>query len=218
MKNKVSAYKWCMTSQRMRVLIILNFYSCFIFSQFNPEDFTQYTTKEGFSDDNVTCITQDHFGFLWVGTTHGLNRFDGSNVESYLHENAKASILSEEILGLYWKDSTELIVSTKRGLFILNIETLHHQNILIPPGPIGQSSRVNNIRNVLMDETGHFYVITRTGFYDFNKDWELVFRYDDYDEANGEYSGGFGTIAAWLDKKNILLGGRTGILPVLNYG
>ncbi len=210
MRKYISVNDWCLPPRWIGVLFFFIFFSCLAYTQLATSDFTQYGTKQGFTDDNVTCMTQDHFGFLWVGTTHGLNRFDGFNVEPFLHETAKTSLLSEEISGLYWKDSTELLVSTKRGLHSVNIETFSQKNILIPPGPIGQSSKVNNIRNILSDQSGNFYITTRTGFYQFNKDWELVFRYDDYDEANKEYSGGFGSFAGWLDHENIIVSGQQG--------
>ena len=37
--------------------------------------FTFYTTKEGLSDNNVYAVIKDKFGFLWLPTDNGLNRF-----------------------------------------------------------------------------------------------------------------------------------------------
>src|SRR3954470_1281476 len=33
--------------------------------------------ENGFSNNTVTTIFQDHNGFIWFGTYDGLNRFDG---------------------------------------------------------------------------------------------------------------------------------------------
>lgn len=29
------------------------------------------------SCSDVTCVTQDGYGYIWIGTTYGLDRFDG---------------------------------------------------------------------------------------------------------------------------------------------
>lgn len=43
----------------------------------------QYTTKDGLAAETVYDITQDHQGFLWIGTEAGLSRFDGRNFKNF---------------------------------------------------------------------------------------------------------------------------------------
>ncbi|MBL0127060.1 MAG: ATP-binding protein [Flavobacteriales bacterium] len=42
--------------------------------------FQHLTTDDGLSDNAITCVYEDHAGFIWVGTEHGLNRYDGNAV------------------------------------------------------------------------------------------------------------------------------------------
>ena len=49
---------------------------------------TQYATKhwgseDGLPFDNILCVTQDHTGYLWLGTKEGLIRFDGIRAQVF---------------------------------------------------------------------------------------------------------------------------------------
>ncbi len=50
-----------------------------VFSQNDPVRLRSYGFEDGLSHRNVFKIQQDTFGFLWVATEKGLNRFDGHN-------------------------------------------------------------------------------------------------------------------------------------------
>ena len=45
--------------------------------------FYHLSTAEGLSDNNVTTAVRDHNGILWIGTSEGLNSFDGNRITTY---------------------------------------------------------------------------------------------------------------------------------------
>jgi len=45
----------------------------------NAQTFTNYTTTEGLSHNNVTCLAADASDNIWFGTQEGVSFFDGSN-------------------------------------------------------------------------------------------------------------------------------------------
>ncbi len=47
-----------------------------------------YGLEEGLSHRHVTSFYQDSTGFIWVGTRHGLNRFDGYHFQWFTTENS----------------------------------------------------------------------------------------------------------------------------------
>ncbi len=56
---------------------------------------------EGLSHQTVNCFCQDEFGFVWIGTQDGLNRFDGRTVDRFQPDGTPGSISSNNIRQLY---------------------------------------------------------------------------------------------------------------------
>lgn len=74
-------------------IIILNFvHQTFVYSQSKIDKFSQY--YEGLSDNNVTAILQDKFGFMWFATRNGLNRFDGYSFKIYENNPSDSNTIS----------------------------------------------------------------------------------------------------------------------------
>ena len=46
--------------------------------------FQQFTTDQGLSENVVFCLFQDKRGFIWAGTHHGLNRYDGYRLKNIM--------------------------------------------------------------------------------------------------------------------------------------
>jgi signal transduction histidine kinase/ligand-binding sensor domain-containing protein/CheY-like chemotaxis protein/AraC-like DNA-binding protein len=78
----------------------------------SPYVFHSLKTNEGLSHNNVKAILRDSYGFLWVGTESGLNRYDGYGFKIYLKRAGIANTLSsndiyglqEDGLGNIWVD------------------------------------------------------------------------------------------------------------------
>ncbi len=72
--------------------------------------FHHLNTKDGLSNSSVRTILKDSFGFLWIGTESGLNRYDGYNFKIfklYSQDNNKEEItdiydLQEDGFGNIW--------------------------------------------------------------------------------------------------------------------
>jgi ligand-binding sensor domain-containing protein len=48
-----------------------------------PIQVVQYTADDGLAQNTVLAVVQDRFGFIWVGTNRGLQRFDGYTFTPY---------------------------------------------------------------------------------------------------------------------------------------
>jgi ligand-binding sensor domain-containing protein len=73
--------------------------------------FGRLTAKNGLSNLQVRGVTQDNYGFMWFGTHHGLNRYDGAGVKVYRHDRGD--------LGWHARRRVRQIRSGSRALYTL---------------------------------------------------------------------------------------------------
>jgi ligand-binding sensor domain-containing protein/anti-sigma regulatory factor (Ser/Thr protein kinase) len=96
---------------RAAVFLLLFFINKKTFSQ--DYQFKSFTTQNGLSTYNTRNIIQDKFGFIWIATQDGLNRFDGFNFINITQSNDPANSLGGSFItdckldkkGLIWVSS-----------------------------------------------------------------------------------------------------------------
>ena len=70
-----------------------------------------------FSSSLISNLCQDRQGFVWVATDYGLNRFDGYQFETFLHDDADTtSLLDNVVTRLLCDAEGRLWVGTNHGL------------------------------------------------------------------------------------------------------
>jgi len=72
--------------------------------------------REGLSNGAVNTIVKDAEGYIWFGTWNGLNRYDGSNIVTYLPGSNQNSIHNHVIRELYPTDAGPIWMLTNKGL------------------------------------------------------------------------------------------------------
>jgi len=93
------------------------------------------SVDDGLSQNEVTSILQDKYGFMWFGTRGGLNRYDGYVFKHYKPGTDKESSLSNpSIERLYQDKEGNIWIGTKSGGYsVYNLATekfhsLRHQH------------------------------------------------------------------------------------------
>ncbi|MCG9696297.1 EAL domain-containing protein [Shewanella sp. Isolate11] len=81
-----------------------------------------FNVAEGLSQSTVTSVVEDQYGFIWLGTLNGLNRFDGKKFKHY-YSNNKNSLPSSFIRSLFIDNNNRLLVGTDKGLVVYNPES-----------------------------------------------------------------------------------------------
>ncbi len=155
------------------ILFIINFFLLFtVFAQKRDLKFQHLTTKEGLSCSDVVSIIQDNKGFIWVGTTDGLNKFDGYSFKVYKHDdNNKMSIGNNNIYCMY-KDSKErLWIGTQKGLSMYNPSLDNFTNYIFDKNLNEQNISFNRVRGITEDKLLNLYILNEKGsIYKFNND------------------------------------------------
>ncbi|HVF81301.1 MAG TPA: histidine kinase, partial [Flavisolibacter sp.] len=59
---------------------------------------------QGLSSNFAWSISQDKYGFMWIGTTNGLNRYDGHSIKQYLHDAKDSFSIPGNVIYWLFKD------------------------------------------------------------------------------------------------------------------
>lgn len=124
--------------------------------------FNRFTDTEGLSDGFVHAFVQDKYGFMWIGTTYGLNRFDGIHVKNYFAVPADStSLIDNEIESLFMDSAQQIWVGTRHGL--CRYDECNDLFIRYPGG-------LNpGIYDIIEDSQHQFWLATTDGLYQVNE-------------------------------------------------
>ncbi len=126
--------------------------------------FEHLSVDNGLSNNSILSICQDSRGFMWFGTYHGLNRYDGYRITSYL-SNAKDSLAISDntVTHLYEDRQQNLWVGTHLGgLNRYNRAKdsfVHYTQESKPPYHLS----ANKIECIMEDSRGNLWVGTDYG-------------------------------------------------------
>lgn len=149
------------------ILLILTLFglNLQVFSQ--PLQFQQLTMEDGLSNNRVFSIIQDRIGFMWFGTSDGLNRYDGYEFKVFRSDpNDSTSISNNSIETLCEDSNSNIWIGTKDG--ILNkynpiTERFSHWELK------SNVSGYNGITSIYEDSRGNIWIGTRIdGLYRLN--------------------------------------------------
>jgi ligand-binding sensor domain-containing protein len=89
----------------------------------NPADLRvdHLMEKDGLSSQITYYILKDRYGFIWIATNNGLDRYDGSTVKTFRNNGrGVGSLPRADINSLYEDGSGRLWVATGEGLVLYN--------------------------------------------------------------------------------------------------
>jgi signal transduction histidine kinase/ligand-binding sensor domain-containing protein/DNA-binding response OmpR family regulator len=120
-----------------RISTLLSSLLIFVFSNAgNTFNFHKLNVTSGLSDNRVQSIAEDNYGFIWMATSNGLNRYDGYTFKQYFATN----------LGYDHNDFTEIYVDASGTVWLKALDNYFYYDRI--------NDRIdNNIRKMLPFKT-----------------------------------------------------------------
>lgn len=84
-----------------------------------PISFQHLNSSHGLSNNNVSAITTDQQGFLWLGTNSGLNVYDGHSISRFTTSNTP-QMVSDNIGNLLCDSKNRIWVGTEKGILLVD--------------------------------------------------------------------------------------------------
>ncbi|WP_442588415.1 hybrid sensor histidine kinase/response regulator transcription factor [Pedobacter sp. AW31-3R] len=144
---------------RLTLFLILFFYTALLFGQ--PDKARYLSLQEGLSSQQVLDVAHDKYGFIWVATELGLNRFASNSFKQY-YKSEKAdglSVNSNEINTLLYDDDQLYIGTRANGLNVLDMKTNKFSYYLHDPDDL-HSLATNDITDIIKSKDGRLWLST----------------------------------------------------------
>jgi len=139
------------------ILFIQLFFHTPVHTQVSSFYFRHLTSANGLSDGFVRDIVQDKYGFIWIGTSYGLNRFDGITVKTFFSKTSDSGSVSNNLIQTLYADKQgDIWIGTREGLCRFDYSTNRFIRYNTPT-PI-------SIIDIIQDGTGKIWVGTDHGF------------------------------------------------------
>ncbi len=148
---------------RIRLFLLLISFT-FIFkyahSSFSELTFDIFTQEDGLPNNQIQCIYQDSRGWIWIGTSQGLSRFDGYSFVNFLPNPEDSASLKGNLVRVIKEDRNgNLLVGTENGglnVFNRELERFSH--------PFEDFNELKfsdiSVNDIAEDGNGNFYIGT----------------------------------------------------------
>lgn len=171
----------------------------------------------GLSNSWIDSITQDKYGFLWIGTQFGLNRYDGYSITPYLSQSDDENSISGDSITTTFLDSDGFlwIGTVAGGLNRYNYQTDDFTSYLNDPDN-KKSLSDNYVTSISQDDQGRIWVGTSYGGLNLmHKDGSFTSFHNQPDDNTSLSNNSVTSIVPYSDEE-FLVGTRHG-LNLFNY-
>jgi signal transduction histidine kinase/ligand-binding sensor domain-containing protein len=126
-----------------------------IFSHTTAQEFSYQTfnASHGLPTSEIISLFKDNRGFLWVGTTQGVSRYDGYSFENY--QTAEGGHVIGEVVCIKEDRYKKLWIGSHAGLFYFENNQLYKAN--------DAKSDLQGINDLLPEQDGSMWLATENG-------------------------------------------------------
>ncbi len=121
-----------------------------------------WTDKLGLAGNRANCFTQDHKGFLWVGTDKGLNRFDGQSFLAIPLRGQKKNLEIKDVLSY----RNNIYLYTGKGIYFeINTDNFNQKqlNLSSLQNPYLKNQLLQLSGNKVENYNGDYFKLSKDG-------------------------------------------------------
>lgn len=160
--------------QRKGIVYLVLIFSIACLHATNTFFFENISIEKGLSSRTVFSITQDHTGYLWIGTIDGLNRFDGYNFKIFKNDPLQKSSLSNSTVNCCYRTADDVLwFGTDKGLNRYNPAN----ETFSTPAPKNDTNGIlttQRIRVLYEDNEKNLWVGTQNGLFKYDRRKDLI--------------------------------------------
>ncbi|MGA9292041.1 MAG: two-component regulator propeller domain-containing protein, partial [Ignavibacteriaceae bacterium] len=195
-----------------KYILVIFLLTQIVYAQSADLDFQHFTTADGLVTNWMVYapIEQDAQGFIWIGSDHGLHKYDGYKFTVFTHDEKDSTSISNNSIRVIHRDRKgRLWIGTSSGLNKWQPETESFKHFFLPDNK--DSSRTI-IGRIFEDNKGNLWIVTDKGVIIFNPETETsrLFPFDFDRVLGGPASAGY------LDKNDVLWAGGKNIIARYN--
>ena len=148
---------------RTFIFLLLISIGQYVHGQSNEFYFEELSFDAGLSQNTVNCILQDSKGYLWIGTSNGLNRYDGYSIKIFKRKfNNENCVSHNDIRSLVESKDGKIWIGTNGGLNVFDPDSGIFRQFLSSYGDSNTLSN-NYVRALCTDESGNIWIGTGRG-------------------------------------------------------
>ncbi|RZL36971.1 MAG: hypothetical protein EOO96_05905, partial [Pedobacter sp.] len=158
----IPAYYSMYTAQR----VFFCFVTCFVLSinlclsQVPLSSVKYLGVENGLSNNVVNSLYLDHFGFMWLGTYDGLNRYDGYNFKVFRNNfGVDNSLINNHIAVLNGDNQNRIWIGTQKGVsYYSYADSKFHQLFYVENGK--NTILTSSVTAIAMNRLSAVYIAT----------------------------------------------------------
>ncbi|WP_081832049.1 two-component regulator propeller domain-containing protein [Prevotella sp. P6B1] len=163
--------------------------------------FRRLDARDGLSNSQINYMFQDSHGFVWIGTSYGLNRYDGYRFRTYYSDPNDTTTLRNNYVDQIWEDG-EGKLWLKQGMNYSVFDPVTERVNRNPSNILSKWGIKGNIDRFYIDSQKRFWIKTYDeGLYCYNprkKTYKLIKYGYEQNQIPKEYN--FSNFAEWNDK------------------
>ena len=153
-----------MKALRYLILLFLQAFCFIAFSQKQNINFEHLDINSGLSQNHVRCILQDRQGFMWFGTSDGLNKYDGYRFTIYKNNSKDSNSISNNFISGIIEDSKGVIWVATLGGGFNRFDKEKNRFIRFKNDPKNTNSvSSDRITNLSIDSDDNLWICTQSG-------------------------------------------------------